>query len=148
MNTWEFHLLNWLGVHLMWVISFSFVYIGLLVWTFLQSHKLNLTYCLKSSLLLAFCFLFVCMVDQTQIYPSSISPLGLFQVILYVIFIVWTHPSPPPLPSTHTAPLPLFIGNWDFWKIKEGGIKIFLWKWRVAHIGGLSIEKEVSIAFH
>ena len=48
----------------------------------LQSHKLNLTYCLKSSLLLAFWFLFVCMVDQTQMYPSFISPLELFQGII------------------------------------------------------------------
>ena len=50
--------------------------------SFLQSHKLNLTYCLKSSLLLVFCFLFVCLVDQTQMYPSSISLLGLFQGII------------------------------------------------------------------
>ena len=41
-----------------------------------------LTHSLKSSLLLAFCFLFVCTVDQTQMYPSSISPLGLFQRII------------------------------------------------------------------
>ena len=32
--------------------------------------------------LLAFCFLCVCMVDQTQMYPSSISPLKLFQGII------------------------------------------------------------------
>ena len=40
-------------------------------WAFLKLYKLNLTHCLKSSLLLAFCFLFVCMVDQTQMYPLS-----------------------------------------------------------------------------
>ena len=40
-----------------------------------------LIYCLKSSLLLAFCFLFVCMVDQTQMCPSCMSALGLFQGI-------------------------------------------------------------------
>ena len=37
---------------------------------------------LMSSLLLAFCFLFICVVDQTQMYSSSISPLGLFQEIV------------------------------------------------------------------
>ena len=36
---------------------------------------------MKSSLLLAFCFLLVYMVDQTQICTSSILPLGLFQDI-------------------------------------------------------------------
>ena len=81
-NTWPFYLLNWQGVGSMWVISVSFVHTGLLVWAFLKPHKLNLTYCLKSSMLLAFCFMFVCIVDQTQIYPSSISPLGLFQSII------------------------------------------------------------------
>ena len=83
-----------------WAISVSFVYTGLLVWAFLQSHKLNLTYCLKSSLLLAFCFLFVCMVDQTQMYPSSISPLGLFQRIIC---------------SIHSV-IPLCIGGLGFFK--------------------------------
>ena len=47
-----------------------------------QSHKLNLTYRSKSSLLLAYCFLFVCMADQTQMCFSSISPLGPFQGII------------------------------------------------------------------
>ena len=51
-------------------------------WAFPQLHNLNLTYCLKSSLSLTFCFLFVCMVDQTQMQLSSISPLGLFEVII------------------------------------------------------------------
>ena len=54
-TTWQFHLLNWQRVGPMRVIFLSFVYTGLLVWAFLQSHKLNLTYCFKSSLLLAFC---------------------------------------------------------------------------------------------
>ena len=54
-----------------------FVYTGLLVSAFQQSHKLIVTYCLTSSLLLAFCFLFVCVVDHTLMYPSSISPLSL-----------------------------------------------------------------------
>ena len=52
------------------------------IWAFPQLQKLNLTYCLKSSLLLAFCLLFVCMVAQTQMYSSSISPLELFQRII------------------------------------------------------------------
>ena len=33
--------------------------------------------------LLAFCFLFVFIVDRTQMYPSFISPLGLFQGIIH-----------------------------------------------------------------
>ena len=80
MTTWQFHLLNWQAVGPMWAISISFIYTVLLVWAFLQSHKLNLTYCLKSSP--AFCFLFVCMIGQTQMYPSSISPSELFQGIM------------------------------------------------------------------
>ena len=39
------------------------------------------SFCLKSSFVLALCFIIVCMVDQTQMYPSCISPLGLFQGI-------------------------------------------------------------------
>ena len=108
------HLSNWQGVGPVWAISVSFVYTGLLVWAFLQWHKLNLYYCLNSSLLLAFCSLFVCIVDQTQMYLSSISPLGLFQKI-----IVWT-------PS-------------HFWKIIKGGSN-FLVKMGVAHTEGLFIE--------
>ena len=54
MNTWQFNLSNWQWVGLMWAISISFAYTGLLVWAFPQSHKLNLTYCVKSSLLIAF----------------------------------------------------------------------------------------------
>ena len=46
----------------------------------MQQHLLNLTYCSKSSLLLfAFC---VCMVDLTEMIPSSISSLGLFQGVI------------------------------------------------------------------
>ena len=63
----------------------SFVYAELPVWAFPQSHRLNLTFCLKSSTSSAFCFLHVCNVDQTQICPSSISPLGLFQGIIFNI---------------------------------------------------------------
>ena len=78
MNIWQFNLLNWQGVGPMLAISISFVCTGLIVWAFPQLHRLNLTYCLKSSLLLAFCFLLVFMIDQTRMCPSSISPLGVF----------------------------------------------------------------------
>ena len=82
MNARQFYLLNWQDMCTMWALFVSLVYTGLLAKAFLQSHKINLTYYCKSSLLLAFCPLFVCMVDQTQMYPSSISPLGLFQVVM------------------------------------------------------------------
>ena len=82
MNSWQFHLSNWHGVVCpTWAISISFVYTGLLASSFPQSHKFNLTDCLKSSLLLQFYFLFVYMVDQTEMYPSRISPLKLFHRI-------------------------------------------------------------------
>lgn len=79
---------NWQEVGPMSAIFIFFVYIGSLVWAFPQSSKLYLTYCLRSSQLLTFCFLFDCMVNQTQmycmvnqteIYPSFISPLWLFK---------------------------------------------------------------------
>ena len=82
MNIWQFHLLAWQGVGCGWAIFISFIYTELLVWAFSQSYSLNLTYCLKSSLLHAFCFLLVSMVDQTQMCPSSILSLGLFQGII------------------------------------------------------------------
>ena len=72
MNNWQFNLSNWQAVGPVWAISISSVY----------SHKVNLTYWLKSSLLLGFCFLFVCMVNQTQMYPSSVSPSRQFQRII------------------------------------------------------------------
>ena len=66
-----------------WAICVYFVYTGLLIWAFPQVHRLNLTYCLKSSQLLAFCFLLVCMIDYpTQRCPSLILPLGPFQGII------------------------------------------------------------------
>ena len=73
-NTRQFHLSNCQKVGPVYTISISFVYTELLVRAIPQSHRLNLTYCSKSSLLLTFCFLFVCMVDQAQMCPSSISP--------------------------------------------------------------------------
>ena len=64
----------------MWAISGSFVYTELLGWEFPHSQRVNLTYCLKSCLLICFpCF---CMVDQTKMCPSFISPLGIFQEII------------------------------------------------------------------
>ena len=66
----------------MWVIVISFVYTELLVLAFPQSHRLNLVYRLESSLLLAFRFVLVCMVDQTQMSSSAISPYGVFQGIV------------------------------------------------------------------
>ena len=50
MVTRQFHLPNLQEVDPMWAISLSFVYIRLVVGTFLKPHKFNLTYCLKSSL--------------------------------------------------------------------------------------------------
>ena len=90
--------------------SGSFVDKELLAWAFLQSHKLNLSYCLKSSLLLVFSFLFVCMVGQTQMHPSSISPLRLFQGIICNILSV----------------NPLIYRGLGFLKNHRRGIKIFL----------------------
>ena len=105
MDTWQVHLSNWQVMGPALVISVSFINMGSFVWAFIRSYKLSYTYCLKYSLLLAFCFLFFCMVDQSQIYPLPISPLGLFQGIIYNIHSV----------------APLFIGGWDFWKIIEEG---------------------------
>ena len=51
----------------LWVISTSFVYTGRLIRAFPQLKTLNLTYCSKFSLLLAFSFLFNCMINLTQI---------------------------------------------------------------------------------
>ena len=67
-----FHLLNWQGVCPMWAISISFVYIVLLFWAFPQPHKLNLTFRLKSFLLLDFAFcLFVWLIKFKYVsHPS------------------------------------------------------------------------------
>ena len=44
----------------MWVFFISFVYTGLIVWTFLQSQKLNLTYYFKSySYLITYSYLLI-----------------------------------------------------------------------------------------
>ena len=85
MNILQIYLLNWQGVGPLWVICIPFAYTELPVWAFPQSHRINLTYCLKFSLLLTFRLLLVCMIDQTQTFPSSILPLGLFQGIIYNI---------------------------------------------------------------
>ena len=68
--------------------SVSFVYTGLLVRAFPHLHRLNLTYYskspTKSPTLLAFCFLFICVIDPTQIClsPISLELLELFQGIV------------------------------------------------------------------
>ena len=80
MNTFQLYLWNWQGISPVWAITVFFVYTGLLVWAFPQSHRLNLTYCSKASLILRFCFF--CMIYPTWICFSSISPLGLFQEII------------------------------------------------------------------
>ena len=64
-NTWQFHLPNWQGVGAMWAISISFVYIELLVSAFSQSNRLNLNFCLKSSVTYILLSAFY-MVDKTQ----------------------------------------------------------------------------------
>ena len=104
MSTWQFHLLNWQGVCPVWTILVSFVYAGSLVWAFLQSHKINLTYCFKSSLLLESKILSVCLYNWSNSnVPPSISPLGLLQEIIC---------------SVHSVSSPYLLGL-DFWKIIE-----------------------------
>ena len=73
------------------------------------------------------------MVDQTQRYPSSISTLGLFQGIICDIHSV----------------NPLIYWGLGFLKSHRRGDQDFLVKMGgVAHIEGLTVEKEVSTAFH
>ena len=64
------HFSNCLGTCPLWAISASFVYSDLLVKAFIRH---NPTYYSKSSPLLPFCFLFICMTYPTQICPSPIS---------------------------------------------------------------------------
>ena len=81
MNIWQFHLMNWQGVGPMLAIFISFFTLHYLSEHF-HSHTGLIFLIANSPLLLAFCFLLVCMVDQTQMCPSCISPLGLFQRIM------------------------------------------------------------------
>ena len=81
MNFWQFYLSNWQGLRPVWTISVCFVDKGLLVWVFPQLHKLKFSCYLKSSKILAFCFLFVWLI-KLKMYPSSISQLGFFQGII------------------------------------------------------------------
>ena len=67
MNTWQFHLPIWYRIGLVWAISGSFIYSGLLIRAFPHLQTINLTYCTKSSLLLAFCILFNCITNLNQI---------------------------------------------------------------------------------
>ena len=115
MNTWKFLLSNRQGVGPVWAISVSLVYIVSLVWAFSQSDKLNLTFCLKFSQLLEFCFPFLWL-NQTQIYPSSISPLGLFQGIICDTGGLNLITGAPKLEGELIWP---FYKNKDFWWIKH-----------------------------
>ena len=91
------------GVGPVWVFSISLVYTGLLLWIVPQSQKVNLTYCLKSSLFLTFSFcLFVWLIrlkcsshlsHHSDFFRRSYVICVLICVICvwsYVIFIVWT----------------------------------------------------------
>ena len=98
-----------------WTVLVSFVYAGLLVWAFIESHKINLTHCFNSSMLLVLCCLFVCIVDQTQMYP----PINLIIRI--------------------ATGAPLLIASWDFWKIIEKVLKYFCKSVCVCVWGGVSI---------
>ena len=92
MNIWQFHLPKWYSMGLLWAISASFIYTGLLTRAFPHLQTLNLTYCSKSSLFHAFCFLFNWVTNLTQIYLTpwnsfngkmdDILPLELFQGII------------------------------------------------------------------
>ena len=70
--------------YVLYELSVSFVYTGLLVWAFPHLHRLNLSYYSKSSMLLAFRFLLICVIDPTQIClsPISLELLQLFQGIV------------------------------------------------------------------
>ena len=56
MNIWQFHLPKWYRMGLVWAISASFIYTGLLIRSFPHLKTLNLTYCW-----------FNCMTNLTQI---------------------------------------------------------------------------------
>ena len=91
-NTWQYNLPQWYSMDLVWTISASFIYTGLLTRAFPHLQTLNLTYCSKSSLFHAFCFLFNWVTNLTQIYLTpwnsfngkmdDILPLELFQGII------------------------------------------------------------------
>ena len=85
MNTWQFHFVKLVKGGSYAAYLYFFVYIGLFVAVFPHLHGLNLTYCSKSSLLLAFCFLFVYVTGITEMCTSLVSLLELFQRIICVI---------------------------------------------------------------
>ena len=95
---------------------------------YLSEHSCNLT-----SLILQLEFLPVtCILLSVNLYgwsnsmyPSTISPLGLFQGI--ICDIVWT--------------LFLYIGRWDFWKIIDVVEQDFLVKIEVSPCRGLFIDR-------
>ena len=92
----QFHLSNLLGLSHGWTIPIYFIYTELLVWAsysdtnYLSEHPNSHTNYLSEHLhsdtgvilIVARNLLIVCMVDPTQMCPSSILPLGLFQGII------------------------------------------------------------------
>ena len=80
MNIWQFHLPKWYRMGLVWAISASFIYTGLLTRAFPHLLALNLTYCSKSSLLLVFCFFFFNLI--TLFYVGIVQKLELTQICL------------------------------------------------------------------
>ena len=84
MNAWQFHLSNWQGFGLVQTIYISFVYTELLAWAFPQSHRLNI---IVGNLPVTCILLSGCLYNwsNSNVSPSSCSPLGLFQGIIFNI---------------------------------------------------------------
>ena len=78
---------EWEGLGPLWTLSVSFVYTKWLVWAYFYSPT-SLILLLEIFHVIFILLSSVCMVDQTQIYPSSISLLELFQGIVYNIHSV------------------------------------------------------------
>ena len=97
-NTWQFHLLNWQGVGPVWVICFSSVYTGLLVWAFRHWHKVNHIYDLKSFLFILFS---ACLYGRSDsnVLLIHLTIIGLFQEIHNINSV--TPPPPPSSPLTY-----------------------------------------------
>ena len=87
MDIWYFHLSNGKG-RVSCGLSPFLLYTQDCLSKHSYSHTSLISSLLKNSaLLLAFCSLFLRMVEQIQTYPSSISPLGLFHGIICGAFI-------------------------------------------------------------
>ena len=67
MNTWQFHLWNWQVVDPAW--DTSFICLHWITCLSFLSHTNLILLIAWNLLLLEFCFLFVCIIDQTQMYP-------------------------------------------------------------------------------